>query len=163
MSSDELRQRYKTAPSHHERTRWHALVLLSDPEFRGRGEVARILQRGVNWIATTIRLYNTHGPAGLADRRKGRSHPPFLLNEIQRQALDLRLQTPPDDGGKWTSRKVAAWIEVTLGQPVHVTTGWNYLRRLTYTIQQPRPHHPQAAGVEQQQAYKKKSRRSSTT
>ncbi|WP_424952420.1 winged helix-turn-helix domain-containing protein [Deinococcus sp.] len=54
-------------------------------------------------------------------------------------------------------------MEATLGQPVHVTTGWNYLRRLTYTVQQPRPRHPQAATAEQQEAYKKKSRRSSTT
>ncbi|WP_407572018.1 winged helix-turn-helix domain-containing protein [Deinococcus altitudinis] len=46
-------------------------------------------------------------------------------------------------------------MEATLGQPVHVTTGWNYLRHLTYTVQQPRPRHPQAANAEQQQEYKK--------
>ena len=106
-------------------------------------------------VTNTIALYNTQGPDGLADRRPGRSHHPFLLNEIQREALDLRLQSPPDDEGKWTSQKVADWIEATLGQPVHVTTGWNYLRRLTYTVQQPRLCHPQAATPEQQQAYKK--------
>jgi transposase len=125
--------------------------------------VVRIVQRSPAWLASTIALYNTQGPDGLADRRPGRSHRPFLLNAIQREALDLRLQSPPDDDGKWTSQKVADWIEATLGQPVHVTTGWNYLRLLTYTVQQPRPRHPQAASVEQQEAYKKKSRRSSTT
>lgn len=124
--------------------------------------MARIVQRSPAWLASTITLYNTQGPDGLADRRPGRSHHPFLLNEIQRRALDLRLQSPPDDGGNWTSQKVADWIEATLGQPVHVTTGWNYLRRLSYTVQQPRPRHPQAATAEQQAAYKKKSRRSST-
>ncbi|WP_373292103.1 hypothetical protein [Deinococcus ruber] len=54
-------------------------------------------------------------------------------------------------------------METTLGQPVHVTTGWNDLRLLTYTVQQPRPRHPQAASAAQQEAYKKKSRRSSTS
>ena len=117
--------------------------------------MARIVQRSPAWLTNTITLYNTQGPDGLADRRPGRSHHPFLLNEIQREALDLRLQSPPDDEGKWTSQKVADWIEATLGQPVHVTTGWNYLRRLTYTVQQPRPRHPQAATAEQQEAYKK--------
>lgn len=151
------------AANHHERTRWHALLLLSEPEPRTRSDVACIVQRSPSWLSKTIMLYNTSGPDGLADRRPGRSHHPFLLNEIQREALDLRLQTPPDDHGKWTSQKVADWIEATLGQPVHVTTGWNYLRRLTYTVQQPRPHHPQAATAEQQHAYKKKFRRSSTT
>ena len=125
--------------------------------------MVRIVQRSPAWLASTIALYNTQGPDGLADRRPGRSHRPFLLNAIQREALDLRLQSPPDDDGKWTSQKVADWIEATLGQPVHVTTGWNYLRLLTYTVQQPRPRHPQAASAEQQEAYKKKSRRSSTT
>jgi transposase len=125
--------------------------------------VVRIVQRSPAWLASTITLYNTQGPDGLADRRPGRSHRPFLLNAIQREALDLRLQSPPDDDGKWTSQKVADWIEATLGQPVHVTTGWNYLRLLTYTVQQPRPRHPQAASTEQQEAYKKKFKRSSTT
>ena len=162
MSVKDLRHRYKTAPNHHERTRWHALLLLSEPEFRTRSDVARIVQRSPAWLTNTITLYNTQGPDGLADRRPGRSHHPFLLNETQREALDLRLQSLPDDEGKWTSQKVADWIEATLGQPVHVTTGWNYLRRLTYTVQQPRPRHPQAATAEQQEAYKKKSRRSST-
>ena len=59
--------------------------------------------------------------------------------------LDLRLQTPPGDEGKWTARQVAAWIEKTVGHPVNVVTGWNYLRHLQYTVQLPRPQHPQAA------------------
>ncbi len=48
--------------------------------------------------------------------------------------LDLRLQTPPGDEGKWTARQVAAWIEETVGHPVNVVTGWNYLRHLQYTV-----------------------------
>ena len=163
LSVEELRHRYDTAPNNHERARWHALLLLSESELRTRGEVARIVQRGPSWLTHTIALSNTHSPDGLADRCPGRSHPPFLLNEIQRFALDLRLQSPPDDEGKWTSQKVADWIEATLGHPVHVTTGWKYLRRLTYTVQQPRPRHPKAASAEQQEVYERKFRRSSTT
>ena len=63
--------------------------------------MARIVQRGPSWLTNTIALYNTQGPDGLADRRPGLSHHPFLLNEIQRFTLDLRLQSPPDDEGKW--------------------------------------------------------------
>jgi len=137
-------------------------MLLSDPTHpRSRGDVAQIVQRSTSWVTTTVVRYNAEGPDGPKDRRKGRSHHPFLLNEAQRQALDLRLQTPPDDEGRWTSLKVAAWIEATVGHPVNVVTGWNYLRRHQYTIQLPRPQHPQAATAEQQDAYKKKSTRSS--
>lgn len=150
--------------THDERTRWQALMLLSDSAHpRSRTEVAQIVQRSCNWIGTTITRYNTDGPNGPKDRRKGRSHPPFLLNEVQRQALDLRLQTPPDDEGRWTSRQVAAWIEEAVGHPVNVVTGWNYLRRLQYTVQLPRPQHPQAASPADQETYKKKSTRLSNT
>ncbi|WP_373292186.1 hypothetical protein, partial [Deinococcus ruber] len=41
--------------------------------------MARIVQRSPAWLASTITLYNTQGPDGLADRRPGRSHRPFLL------------------------------------------------------------------------------------
>ena len=147
------------AATHDERTRWQALLLLSDPAHpRPHGEVAQIVQRSANWISTTVIRYNVGGPDGPRDRRKGRSHPPFLLSEVQRQALDLRLQTPPEDEGKWTARQVAAWIEETVGHPVNVVTGWNYLRRLQYTVQLPRPQHPQAASPANQEAYKKNSR-----
>lgn len=155
---NELRERYKTAATHDERTRWQALLLLSDPAVpRRRGEVAQIVQRSANWISTTVTRYNAEGPDGPKDRRKGRSHPPLLLDEVQRQALDLRLQSPPDEEGKWTARQVAAWIEATVGHRVDVVTGWNYLRRLRYSVQLPRPQHPQAAGPAAQDAYKKKS------
>ena len=161
---NELRERFKTAATHDERTRWQALMLLSDPARpRARGEVAQIVQRSANWISTTITRYNTEGPDGPSDRRKGRSHRPFLLGEVQRSALDLRLQSPPDDEGKWTARQVAVWIEDRVGHPVNVVTGWNYLRRLQYTVQLPRPQHPQAASLAEQDAFKKKSRRSSKT
>jgi len=137
-------------------------MLLSDPAHpRARGDVAQIVQRSTSWVTTTVVRYNAGGPDGPKDRRKGRSHPPFLLNTVQRQALDLRLQTPPDDEGRWTSLKVAAWIEQAVGHPVNVVTGWNYLRRHQYTVQLPRPQHPQAATAEQQEAYKKNSRPSS--
>ena len=157
LTLDELRERHKTASTHDERTRWQALVLLSDPAVPcTRGEVARIVQRSANWIGTTVKRYNTQGEGGPVDRRKGRSHPPLLLNEVQRQALDLRLQTPPEDEGKWTARQVAAWIAEAVGHPVNVVTGWNYLRRLQYTVQLPRPQHPQAASPAAQDAFKKK-------
>ena len=164
LTLDELRKRFKTAATHDERTRWQALMLLSDPAHpRSRGEVAQLVQRSANWISTTVTRYNTEGPEGPRDRRKGRSHPPFLLKQVQRLALDLRLQTPPEDEGKWTARQVAAWIEETVGHPVNVVTGWNDLRRLQYTVQLPRPQHPQAASLAEQDAFKKKFRRSSKT
>ena len=44
MTLDELRERFKTAATHDERTRWQALMLLSDPtQSRSRKGVAQIV------------------------------------------------------------------------------------------------------------------------
>ncbi|WP_424952643.1 winged helix-turn-helix domain-containing protein [Deinococcus sp.] len=50
---------------------------------------------------------------------------------------------------------MAGWIEERVGHPVNVGAGWNYLRRLQYTVQLPRPQHPQAASLAEQDAFKK--------
>ena len=48
MTLDELRERFKTAATHDERTRWQALMLLSDPtQSRSRKGVAQIVGRSL--------------------------------------------------------------------------------------------------------------------
>jgi hypothetical protein len=61
-------------------------------------------------------------------------------------ALRERIKTPPDDGGVWTGPKVARWLASfhTL-KSVHDQRGWDALVAIEYSIQKPRPRHPQAA------------------
>jgi hypothetical protein len=44
-----------------------------------------------------------------------------------------------------------------LGRPVSVKRGFDYLHRLNYSRQQPRPRHAKAASLEEQDRFKKKS------
>ena len=77
----------------------------------------------------------------------GRQHNPGatpLLSPAQQAKLRAALAEPPQDGGLWTSAKVAAWIKGETGHAVHVVRGWEYLRTLGYTPQIPRPRHPKA-------------------
>ncbi len=65
--------------------------------------------------------------------------------------LRERLRRPPDDGGIWTSQKVAAVIAAKLGlERVAEQRGWEALRAVGWTIQTPRPRHLRATGPEEQ-------------
>lgn len=76
--------------------------------------------------------------------------------------LRERVKAPPDDGGVWTAKKVAAVIATALGlAEVAEQRGWEALRAIGWTIQRPRPRHAQAATPEEQEAFKKSSRTSS--
>jgi transposase len=85
------------------------------------------------------------------------------LPDADLEALRQRLATPPDDGGLWTSRKVADWIADRLGlEHVHTPRGWEALKKLNWSIQAPRPHNPKAATPEEEAAFKKNSPRRSS-
>jgi transposase len=72
--------------------------------------------------------------------------------------LRERLKRPPDDGGVWTSKKVAAVMAAELGlASVAEQRGWEALRAIGWTIQRPRPRHARAASPEEQAEYKKSS------
>lgn len=72
------------------------------------------------------------------------------------------MKSPPEDGGIWTSKKVAAVIAAELGlAKVAEQRGWEALRAVGWTIQRPRPRHARAASPEAQAEYKKASRKRS--
>ena len=51
---------------------------------------------------------------------------------------------PAPDGGLWTGRQVAHWIGAMLGRPVDPARGWEWMRRLGFTPQRPRPRETRA-------------------
>lgn len=142
LSTDELGARYQSALRRTERTRWHALWLLS--QGRSSGEVAQITGRKAQWVRRLVQRYNAQQEQGVADKRQGnRGHPPLLSPE-QRAALASALEGPAPDGENWNGPKVALWIAALLGHPVRPQRGWEALRRADYTPQRPRPRHQEA-------------------
>ena len=61
----------------------------------------------------------------------------------------------------WTAKKVAAFMAAELRRAVAEQRGWEALRAIGWTIQSPRPQHAEAATPEEQEAFKKGSRRPS--
>ena len=81
-----------------------------------------------------------------------------MLTPAVLDVLRERLKSPPEDGGVWTAKKVAAVMAAELGlERVAEQRGWEALRAIGWTLQKPRPRHARAASPEEQEAYKKNS------
>jgi len=129
------------------------LLLSGDPA----AEVARVSGFTTRWIDVLIGRWNADGLAGLGDRRRGNVGAEPLLDAAGRAALAAVLEGPPADGGLWSGRQVAAWMSAHLGREVSPKRGLDYLHRLGFSRQRPRPRHAKAAGPEGRAAFKKNS------
>jgi transposase len=155
LSAVELEHRYETAAKPIAKSHFHALWLLS----RGYDieETAEILSFSTRWVRSLIKRYNEGGPGRLGDQRVHNGTEPTILTPAALDALKQRLKTLPDDGGQWTGPKIARWLAQFHGvESVHDQRGWDALVAIGYSIQQPRPRHPQAA-TPQDRAQLKKS------
>jgi transposase len=131
---------------------------------RGRTflEAAEVLAFAPRWVEELAARYNAFGPDALGDGRRRNGRTASLLTPALLAALAERVRRPPDDGGLWTGRKVAAWMARRLGlAKVHPQRGWEALKRIEWSIQAPRPRNPRAATPEQRAAFKRGSVRRS--
>jgi transposase len=156
LSTAELGQRYRATRQPIERSHLQIVWLLS--QGRSEREVAAVTGYGARWITEIVRRYNAEGAGGLGDQRAKNMGARPLLSEEDEVALRDALAEPPADGGLWSGPKVAAWMTARLGRKVWPQRGWDYLRKLGYSSQVPRPRHAKAASAEEQEAFKRGSR-----
>jgi transposase len=142
LTQDEIRGYFLTSEDTVEQTRWQVVLLLS--EGVKSEEVARIVGYCVPWVRELAGRYNREGAAAMRDGRHENPGAAPLLEESLRQELAAAVAQPPEEGGVWSGPRVAAWMQRRLGQKkVHPQRGWDYMRRLGFTPQRPRPKHPQ--------------------
>lgn len=144
LSAIELEDRYEAADEPIAKRHFHALWLLS----RGytANEVAGLLSLSTRWVYELVRRYNEGGPDCLGDRRANNGTAPTIITPEALAALKERIKTPADDGGLWTGPKVARWLaKFHQIKSVHDQRGWDALIAIEYSIQKPRPRHPDAA------------------
>ena len=157
LSSAELEGRYKTAVDPIGKSHFHALWLLSCGY--EVDEVGELLSFSSRWVRALLKRYNEGGAEALGDQRSHNGTKPRILTTDALAALKERIKTPPDDGGVWTGPKIARWLAKFHGvQAIHDQRGWDALIAIGYSIQQPRPRHPEAASDEDRSALKKSLR-----
>ena len=154
LGVSELETRFRAAKDGVEKSHLQVIWLLA--KGHSRGQVAEITALSPRWIDKLRRRYAAHGVEALGDLRHNNQGASPLLDAADLEALRERLASPPEDGGLWSGRKVAAWIAKRCGlEQVHAQRGWEALQKLDWSRQSPRPRHPKAAGPEQAEAYKK--------
>jgi transposase len=156
-STEELEHRYRKAKDPVERSHHQIVWLLS--EGRTTEEVCEVTGYSSGWVRQIARRYNERGVEGLGDRRHGNpgAKERALLDEVGEAELQAALQGPPPGGGMWSGPKVARWIAQRNGlEKVHVQRGFEYLRKVRYSPQVPRPQNASAEPSEQE-AFRKRS------
>ena len=158
LSSDKLQQRYLRCEHRADRTRWHALWLVSLG--KSGNEAARLVGRSSGWVSVLVRSYNENGIEGVATvKRKGQqwggSEAALRWGTEEESELREALRHAMPEGEVWTAVKVAAWLSERRGRKVHLVTGWRTLQRLRQSRQMPRPEHPEAASAEDQAIFQK--------
>lgn len=157
LSVEALRERYVSSSDARGARHFQTIWLLA----KGHtvAEVAEMTSFGRRWIEQLAVRYNAEGPDSLGDLRRGNGAAATILKPGLLDKLRLRLKEPPNDGGVWTSAKVAAWLAQELGlEQVCTQRGWEALKALNWSIQRPRPKNPKSASPEEEAAFKKNSR-----
>jgi transposase len=141
--SERLERLYRKAADPMLRT--HLLMVLRVSLGDLVGEVAETVGYSKKWTTEIIRRYESGGVEALGDRRHGSpgARERALLDEAGEAELVEALQgvAPASlGGGMWSGPKVAGWIAQRNGlEEVHVQRGFEYLRKLGYSPQVPRP------------------------
>ncbi len=154
LAPDALSARYRSSKDPVERTRWQVLHLKS--QGYSTASIEEVTGYCAYWVRQIIRRYNEQGESSVADRRREHAgSKPMLTPEQQAElASALELGRAPD-GALWNGPRVARWIEEKTGRAhVHDQRGWEYLIRLGFSAQSPRPRH-QDGKAEEQEAFKK--------
>jgi transposase len=159
LSFEEITKRYRECSDGHIKTWWHIIWLMSKPGERVTvNDASKMVGCHPNSARMVVHRYNAEGPDGVRDRRGDNPGQEPLLNEELRAELSKELLKRAPDGGLWTGSKVEQWVKDKTGRKPGKTVGWKYLRRLGFTLQQPRPSNTQAASKEEQATFKKSSR-----
>ena len=160
LSLAELQAGYRTSGDARLARHYQVIWLLA--QGRSCAEVAQLTSLARRWVERLLVRYNAFGPSSLGDRRRGNGTRPTVLTPAVLDVVRERLKSPPDDGGVWTAKKVAAVIASELGlERVAQQRGWEALRAIGWTIQRPRPRHARAASPEEQAEYTKASHKPS--
>jgi len=157
LSAQQLKQGYRDASDRVESRRWHLLWMVAT------GWTLKLAASaiGINYdyAKEILHNYNKQGVAAISNRRKTlrRNSSSALLNAEALSKLRRALKSRPADGGIWTGPKVARWIAQETGrEKVWAQRGWDYLKRLKYSPQRPRPKHYKG-DEQEQEAFKKNS------
>lgn len=129
LSSTELQACYLKCDHRADRTRWHALWLVSLG--KSGNEAARLVGRSSGWVSVLVRSYNERATGGVETLKRegqqwGGSEAALHWGTKEETELREALLHAAPEGGVWTATKVAAWFSERRGRKVHLVSGWRH-------------------------------------
>jgi transposase len=159
LTYEQLTDRFRRCAEGRQKARWQALWLLGRPQAPySAAQAAAVVGLTADGVRKLVRRYNAGGPAAVERNAGGQGRAP-RLSAAQQEQLKAELLGRAPDGGLWSGPKLARRIAELTGRPMHKATGWEWLRKLGFTPQRPRPRNTQAASPAEQAAWKKKADR----
>lgn len=158
LSHKEIDERYRKCKSTVEKPRWNLIRLMTKPNNAMLVvEAAKAVGFCQRWARHLVHRYNKEGASGLLDKRQdNKGHEPCLTDKQAAKLRNALIKETPPDKGLWTGPKVVSWIENETGiRPSSKVTGWNYLQKLGFTLQQPRPKNIKSATPKEIDEFKK--------
>jgi transposase len=159
LTYEQLTDRFRRCAEGRQKARWQALWLLGRPQAPySAAQAAAVVGLTADGVRKLVRRYNAGGPGAVERNAGGQGRAP-RLSAAQQEQLKAELLGRAPDGGLWSGPKLARRIAELTGRPMHKATGWEWLRKLGFTPQRPRPRNTQAASPAEQAAWKKKADR----
>jgi transposase len=156
LPPEQIARRYRACRSGVEKTHWQVIWLLTRPDQPlSPAQAAAFVGLTPVWVRALLKRWNAEGPDGLADRRGTNGGHSKLSTDQQIDLWDA-LQHAPPDGGLWTGPKLAAYVRDRWGVVVCKQTAWDWMRGLGFSLQVPRPSHPEAATPAERRAWKRR-------
>jgi len=152
---EEIEKQYRSASDGASRSQWQIIWLLA--QGKRSEEVEAMTGYSVKWIRILASRYNRAGVEGIGDKRAGHSGRKAELSVKQQVELKGLLVAASERHENWGGRRVAVWLSETLGHPVHMQRGYEWLSKLGFSPQVGRQQHVKA-NEEAQRAFKKRSR-----
>jgi len=157
LSHEEITKQYRKCKNPVEKSRWHLIWLMNNPEnailVTKAAQTVGFCQR---WARTLVNRYNKEGAEGLSDKRKNnQGKTAFLTKKQQTELKKLLTDKRPPDGGLWTGPKVADWIEKKAKKHITAVGAWKWIRKSGFTLQVPRPKNIKSADEKETKKFKK--------
>ena len=146
-TAEELKIHYQKCNNSVERRRTQVIWLLT--EGKEHKEVQTITAYSDWSIRDVVSRYNKKGLLGL--KNKNKCGAPEVLTEQEQLLLTEALDKTPSNKGRWNGRKIAIWVRKNLDKDISLVSCYNYLHKLKFSLQQPRPRHKLANEVEQEE------------
>ena len=153
-TAKELKNHYQKYRDGVERRRTQVIWLLA--EGKKHQEVREITAYSDWSVRDIIARYNEKGLEGLKSHYRTNRGAPAKLSEEEQLLLDEALEKDPIDGGRWNGRKVSEWIKKNLDKEISLTSCYNYLHKLKFSLKHPRPRH-KLVNLKEQEEFKKKA------